>query len=142
MYVDWHRSQVLADQIGAEPKACWHNACVALLVLQDPALTYVEGFAGLSYGLVIEHGWLEKSPDCIIDPTLVLQSGEQENPARYFAGVRYTYEQVYRLCIKQHKAPPFVWASGWGGTKSQEYMQAQDWAYREIYGISLKDLLT
>jgi hypothetical protein len=142
--IDWQRSQELADLIEAEMKACWSNASLALLragAVGQRDLVYCEGWIVLG-GVPIptEHGWLQTDSGVIVDPTLVLVPGERDEPATYFAGVKYTFDDVYRSLINQRATPPFVWEHGWGGCESPEYMAARDQAYRHAYGWTPEEI--
>jgi hypothetical protein len=84
-------SRRIAQKIRAGMGRCWHNARTALR--RCPELTdavYVEGFAVVNT-LAIEHGWCE-TKDAIIDPTYYANG----TPIAYFAGLRFTREQILR----------------------------------------------
>lgn len=55
-----------------QAKMCYRNA--GTLALDDPSLTYVEGFTTVS-GIPIEHAWCINQAGTVIEPTLSHRSG-------------------------------------------------------------------
>lgn len=88
------RAEVIAATAKYVPHMCWSNAVEALLTSGHPALegaVYVEGWAvPAGRGIVAEHGWLKLTSGDILDLTW-------DHPARYFAGVEYSREELARL---------------------------------------------
>ena len=124
-------SQRYGQEICAEPKRCWYNSLklVRKLGKHKDDYLYVEGFVRLRRnGLVIEHGWLEdKVSGEIIDPTI------HADDMDYFAGKRYTLEQVRSM---GKKPPPFVWGGegGFGGFRHADYKKAYTDAWGGLLG--------
>jgi hypothetical protein len=132
---DRELSAAVAVRIGALPKLCWTNALEALRTQRLLAGGYyVEGWAIINYS-VVEHGWIELPDGRIVDPTharptkMKMQTTEESTPA-YFAGVRYTKEELTGLRISRL---PLVWEYGWGGFKHEPYKQAYLDANRHLF---------
>ncbi len=84
-----------AGKIDARPKYCFWNALLPVLTTQGSIGVYIEGFVLESFGLVLEHGWIETPGGQVIDPTFpVCQGNDPAEPYRYMPGLRFSYEQV------------------------------------------------
>lgn len=95
---DATKSLMVAQEMGARPRQCWHTSVSALLRSGTTRLrgaVYVEGWiaAPSAGGVVIEHGWLEHR-GTVIDATMVLLPDVDVSQWRYFPGVRYPRREV------------------------------------------------
>src|SRR5205085_368451 len=94
------------------------NAVEALLTSGHPALVgaaYIEGHAvpdGLDVAL--EHAWLKLADGSILDLTW-------DHPARYFAGVEYSHEELARL---DPDFLPIVWSNQHHGLHNPNYCKS------------------
>lgn len=122
IYVDFERSKALANEIDAEPKACWNNAFSALVETQDAF--YVEGWVyDPNIRLAFEHGWIE-TEKAIIDPTLweVLE-------LKYFPANKYTENELYDLLKQNNFELPVIRISAiLNPEKIERYNQAMQLA--------------
>ena len=124
-HADLERSRLVAGQIHAEPKRCWHNALSVVCQLDTyREASYVEGFACVEDGMQIEHGWVMLRDGTIIDPTL------QRPGITYFPGLEFRGRKgvVDFLATKWGhvaKIPPFFYAFGFGGRYCPSYMEAR-----------------
>jgi hypothetical protein len=154
-------AQVIAERIGAQPKACWWNAWRAMeysrgrypyvVTQRARQLYYVEGWASFNLPIV-EHAWLEHEHAdgtiTVVDPTPNWCKGGPERV--YHGGVRYTYDEVRTLALQHPHEDgsgdpdlPLVWrTSGWGGMEHPDYRAAYARAHQVAYGCSPEELRT
>lgn len=117
------------ERIAAKPQQCYYNGVKAIIHCPEYCVaTYVEGYAQLEDGVLIEHGWLERDGE-IIDPTLPSEA------ISYFPGLRFEGEPGISEAIRLPKPDwaedlPFFYRFGWGGKDSPEFMAAWDAALR------------
>jgi hypothetical protein len=64
---------------------------------------YVEGVVMSTEGLAIDHAWVEATGGALLDPTLAI--GDRF-PAAYFAGNRYTSDEIAHLVHDQGDIGP------------------------------------
>ena len=120
---DEAESKRVGRKIRAMAKQCWSNARRAILKLDDYAqASYVEGWAVLDGGFMIEHGWIVRNA-LIIDPTI------PSKPYRYFPGLEFRgragiAEFLDTPSGRKCKRSPFFHAFGWGGGVSPSYSEA------------------
>ena len=121
---DESESERLGRRIHALPKQCWFNARRAVMRLKDCAgASYVEGWAVLDGGMMIEHSWVVRD-GILLDPTL---------PTRvdtYFPGLEFRGREEINAFLatprgKKCKRSPFFYAYGWGGWCSPMMRKAQ-----------------
>jgi hypothetical protein len=102
---------------------CWFNARKAILRLPEYAEAgYVEGWAVVGGGMLLEHGWVAKD-GAVIDPTL------PTDEAVYFPGLEFPGRAGIEAFLatkegRKCKKTPFFYAYGWGGRDSPGYQQA------------------
>jgi len=83
---------------------------------------YVEGWAVVDSGLLIEHGWVAKD-GTVIDPTL------PEDKIVYFPGLEFSGRDGIEAFMatkdgKKCKKTPLFYSFGWGGSNHAGYQQA------------------
>jgi hypothetical protein len=120
---DVAESRRVGRAIRAAMKQCWFNARKAVMRLPDYAEAgYVEGWAVVGGGLLLEHGWVAKD-GAIIDPTL------PEDQIVYFPGLEFPGRAGIEAFLatkdgKECKKTPFFYSYGWGGKHHAGYQQA------------------
>jgi len=84
-----------AGKVDARPKHCFWNALLPVRTTHGSIGVYVEGFVLESFGLVLEHGWIETPDRRVIDPTFsVCEGNDPEWPYRYLPALRFSDAQV------------------------------------------------
>ena len=80
---------------------------------------YVEGWAEVDNGLLIEHGWVAKD-GTVIDPRL------PEDEIVYFPSLEFPGRDGIEafMAAKDGKKTPFFYSFGWGGRNHAGYKQA------------------
>jgi hypothetical protein len=100
--LDYVLSLLIAMQTGAVWGRCYDNAYGAFLGLPElffPHGTFIEGwivFEDAGRIALMEHGWLVRGGQSIIDPTIVLVT-EPAQPVYYFPGVARSWAEAEAL---------------------------------------------
>jgi hypothetical protein len=119
---DYEASKKYVKVVSVVPKKCWNNAFKLFKKKPAEFKYYVEGWVipgDFDDLIAIEHGWLEDLDDKTIDITLAARGMKQ---GTYFAGVRYTYDQIKQI---KEKDLPYVYVhGGFGGFKNPGYLKA------------------
>jgi hypothetical protein len=109
-------------------KECWWNAARAVRTLYRKRgdAFYVEGHAITKYGISCEHGWVELD-GMIVDPTPSWHEPEDchafATAPVYFAGIRYTYEQLRRKPANPERMP-FIHGDRFLGWRNEAYRRS------------------
>jgi hypothetical protein len=130
-------SEELCDLVGAQNKDCFKNSVLASMA--TPGSFYVEGWAITSFGLVVEHGWVEKDGE-VIDPTPVYV--QNLDNTKYFPGVKYTSKEIMKLFgRKSNITVPIVSSKNGHGMEHPEFRRAYIAATRAAYGEQMADMI-
>jgi len=91
----------VARAIRAEPRRCWRNALLSVMLLPEIFADggYVEGWLVVKRETsieVVEHGWALLPSGDVVDPSLVLTE-QPDRPAYYFAGYILSRSQLAAL---------------------------------------------
>jgi hypothetical protein len=126
--LDHDLSRRVAERGRAEPKECYRNAVLALMVDPEgllPAGTrYVEGYALYhDTGLPVEHGWLAyDGPDGearVVDPTAIVVAGAAAEVS-YFPAHSWTRAELKKGATWAKALPLWHAAHGWGDPAMRE----------------------
>lgn len=137
---DTQRSLSAVKSISVEQKACYRNALLAFLSVDElHGGWYVEGFVvanvrGLS--LPLEHGWVELPDGGIIDVTYAaagLRTGA------YFPAIRLKARAAMRLVETESPLPRMLLARS--RRNRQAYLTAQAAAHRAAFGPDVLPML-
>jgi hypothetical protein len=103
---DVGRSLAVAEAIELEPRACYKNALLAFLTLDElRGGSYVEGFAVPDFGrirLPLEHGWVELADGTVVDPSLAALGHAD---VAFFPAVRLSWQRARRLVAEEAELP-------------------------------------
>ncbi len=102
------------------PKACFMNA--ARLAIQDPTLTYVEGYVYTGV-IPLEHAWCAHEDGYVVDPTLKVVPGDDRVSG--YRGVSFTTEYLLTALARNR-----VW--GLFGHHNLPLHQLDDEAFRKL----------
>ena len=125
-------SRELSQRINAKLGECYNNAFRALPML--PGSLYIEGYAILDIGMIVEHGWIEYRGETI-DPTW------PEGALWYEPGLKYSLGELLNVLanvpeeIEEIELPIF-YRFGLGGNRSPEMREANSRALAHI-GVEL-----
>ncbi|HZO71010.1 MAG TPA: hypothetical protein VFB60_02340 [Ktedonobacteraceae bacterium] len=134
-----------ARAIGAEPRRCWRNALLSIMLLPEIFADgrYVEGWLVVPKETrleIVEHGWLQLPSRELVDPSLVLTE-KPDQPACYFAG--YTLSRSRLAALAPGGTLPLVCHSIYGddGMSHREYRHAYTAAWQRARELAHKHQL-
>ena len=95
----FHAKELPEEFEAGTPKQCYRNA--ALLAIQSPDLTYVEGYA-LSFGIPMGHAWVVNEKNNVIDNTWTGPIGSGIEDREYF-GVKFSDQFLTKTLFEREK---------------------------------------